>query len=88
MNAVGFNEVRLADDAPAASRSGSGRPSASRPDLLDALGAKSRDHPLALVLTPRGDDGSDGAQPDVLAPDGGVRSRPRAVLGGDSDDDA
>jgi arabinofuranan 3-O-arabinosyltransferase len=50
-NAVGFTEIRVRDDAPGAQAVRVGETTRMPQTMLDALGARSLQHPLAIVMT-------------------------------------
>ncbi len=59
MNAIGINELRLIDDAPGSKPVRIREAQRLPTDLLDSMGKKSAEHPLAFVLS--GEPGMDGA---------------------------
>jgi arabinofuranan 3-O-arabinosyltransferase len=89
MNAVGINELRLVDDSPGAEPIRITESQRLPTALLDAMGTKSRAHPLALVLSSDPTMDSDALSRTFSLPtDRSFAVTGQVQLGKDSDDDA
>ena len=89
MNAVGINELRLVDDVPGAEPIRVTESQRVPTALLDAMGTKSRTHPLALVLSSDPTMDTEALSRTFSLPtDRSFAVTGQVHLGKDSDDDA